>query len=384
MARDDLSTLLRAAAPTTNDDTDVDALWARGRRLRARRRAGQVTATVAVIAVLGGGLVTLAGGQDTAMRFGGPPLPEGVEVAEGVASEPAPRVGGVDFQRVAAGADEREWAVLVQRSEFVEGVHVRVEGVEEGTAAVLPAPEEALAATVQEIGDARWVVAALDAPAERARVHLADGSAFPVDTVDSGLGLELAVVRLPYDSEDAEADTSVEAVEALDEDGGAVTRVAGDELAHPAVGSPSPSALEEFASGEHDGDDWTLEVDVDGQHLPAEWTAVQLQVTVDWARATTTVSWQVGGHPAAPFRPGLVDADDAPLLVSGWAPDDAHVVRIHHADGSVTETAVHRPSGSPFAFYASPAPADDDHATAGVVRVEAVDVGGDVVEHWEH
>ena len=383
MARDDLSTLMRAAAPTTNDDTDVAALWARGRRLRARRRVAQATAAVAAIAVLGGGLVTLAAGQDTVMRFGDPPLPDGVEVAEGVA-EPAPRVAGVDLQRVASGAEGQEWVVLAQRSEFVDGVHVRVEGVGEGTAVVLPAPEEALAAVVQEIGDARWVVAAVDAPAERVRVQLADGSAFPVDTFDSGAGLDLAVVRLPADSEDAEADAAVEAVDGLDEDGDAVTRLAGDELAHPAVGSPSPAALEEFASGEHDGDDWTLEVDVNGENLPAEWTAVQLQVTVDVARATTTVSWQVGGHSATPFRPGLVDADNAPLLVSGWAPDDAHVVRIHHADGSVTETAVHRPSASPFAFYASPAPADEDHATAGVVRIEAVDVDGDVVEHWEH
>lgn len=384
MTRDDVSTLLRDAAPAPTDETDVRALWSRGRRLRARRRLGQGVAAIAVVAVLGGAAAFLPDRSETTLRFGDEPVPENVELAARVPARPAPRDQGVDYERVAqGGAGEERWAVLAQRSVMLAGFDVRVEGAGDGTSVVLPLPDEGLSAAAKDTGHSTWVMALLSEPAVAARVRLSTGETVRTEGFETAAGVRMAVARVRGERDAEDDAVGVDWVEAVDVSGQRLVRLSGDALAPPEVGLPLESQFEHVADGEHAGDPWTLEINVAGDHLPDEWTAVQPRLTLKRYGATETKSWQVGGSPGAPFRPRLFDADEEPLIVSGWAPDDARSVRVHQADGEVVEAPVRRPSGSPFAFYVALVPREDEHPTAGIERVEAVGADGGTLAGWD-
>lgn len=69
----DLDRLLEDAVPDRGTRLDVDGLWAAGRRRRAWRRVGQVTAGVVAVLAVGSVAVTLAGGQPPALEPLTPP-----------------------------------------------------------------------------------------------------------------------------------------------------------------------------------------------------------------------------------------------------------------------------------------------------------------------
>lgn len=384
MTRDDVSTLLRDAAPAPTGEADVRALWSRGRRLRARRRLGQGVAVIAVVAALSSAVAFLPDRSETTLRFGDEPVPEGVELAARTPAQPAPRLQGVDYERVAqGGAEGARWAVLAQRSTVLAGLDVRVEAADDGTSATLPVPGDGLSAAARDTGHSTWVIALLPEPAVAARVRLSTGETVRAEGFETAPGVRMAVARVRADRDDEDDAVGVDWVEAVDVSGQRLTRLSGDALESPKAGLPLTSQFTHVAEGEHAGNPWKLEVNLVGDHLPDEWTAVQPRLTLERYGATETKSWQVGGSPGAPFRPRLFDADEEPLIVSGWAPDEARLVRVHQADGDVVETPVRRPSGSPFAFYVALVPREDEHPTAGIERVEAVGADGGTLGRWD-